>query len=146
LTHPQQLSDWAVQAGLVDAVIEISDDELAAAIALREAIYRIGLARLEGGRPKVADVDLLNEHASQPEITPLLHPNGSVSRKAPRRSCSRGWPPICSTFLPDPTLRRSRNVPIRAARASTWSRDIPAVWTLIQTRSLTYLHIQSFSI
>jgi predicted RNA-binding Zn ribbon-like protein len=79
LTNPQQLSDWALQAGLVDAVIEINDDELAAAIALREAIYRIVFARLEGRRPKVADVDLLNEHASQPQLTPRLHPNGSIS-------------------------------------------------------------------
>jgi predicted RNA-binding Zn ribbon-like protein len=80
LTNPQQLSDWAVQAGLVDAVIEISDDELVAAITLREAIYRVVIARLEGGRPKVTDVDLLNEHASQPQLTPLLHRDGSVSR------------------------------------------------------------------
>src|ERR1700747_2725909 len=80
LTNPQQLSDWAVEARLVDAGIEISDDDLAAAIALREAIYRVVLARREGGRPKVADADLLNEHASQPQLTPLLRPNGSVSR------------------------------------------------------------------
>jgi predicted RNA-binding Zn ribbon-like protein len=80
LTDPQRLSDWAVQAGLVDAVTEISDDELAAAIALREAIYRIVCSRLEGSQPKVADVDLVNEHASQPQLTPLLRPNGSVSR------------------------------------------------------------------
>jgi predicted RNA-binding Zn ribbon-like protein len=80
LTNPQRLSDWAVQAGLVDAAIEITDDELATAIALREAIYRIVLARLEGGRPKGADVELLNEHASQPQLTPVLEPNGSVRR------------------------------------------------------------------
>jgi predicted RNA-binding Zn ribbon-like protein len=80
LTSPQQLSDWAVQAGLVDAPIEITDDELAAAIALREATYRIVVARLKGGRPKVADIDMINEHASQPQLTPLLHPNGAVTR------------------------------------------------------------------
>ena len=76
LTNPQQLSDWAVQAGLVDAALEITDNELAAAIAVREAIYRVVFARLEVGRPKGADVDLLNEHASQPQLTPLLHPDG----------------------------------------------------------------------
>jgi predicted RNA-binding Zn ribbon-like protein len=81
LTTPQRLSDWALQAGLVDAVIEITDDELAAAIALREASYRIVTARLEQGRPQVADVDLLNERASQPQLTPRLHPDGSVSRE-----------------------------------------------------------------
>src|SRR6516162_7053571 len=80
LTNPQQLSDWAVQAGLVDAVIEITDDQLAAAIALREAIYRIVSARLDGGRPKLADVELVTEHASHPQLTPRLHTNGSVSR------------------------------------------------------------------
>ena len=80
LTDPQRLSDWGVQAGLVDAVTESSDDELAAAIALREASYRIVFARLDDGRPTVADVDLVNEHAAQPQLTPLLHPDGSVSR------------------------------------------------------------------
>jgi predicted RNA-binding Zn ribbon-like protein len=80
LTSPQRLSDWALQAGLVDTVIEITDDELAAAIALREATYRIVTARLDGGRPEVADADLLNGRASQPQLTPRLHPDGSVSR------------------------------------------------------------------
>jgi predicted RNA-binding Zn ribbon-like protein len=80
LTNPQRLSDWALQAGLVDAVIEITDDELAAAIVLREAIYRIVMARREGRRPKVADVDLLNEHASQPQLTPRLDRTGSARR------------------------------------------------------------------
>jgi predicted RNA-binding Zn ribbon-like protein len=80
LTGPQRLSDWAVQAGLVDAVIEITDDELATAIALREAIYRIVIARLEGRRPEVADVDLVNGHGSQPQLTPRLHPDGSAGR------------------------------------------------------------------
>ena len=80
LTTPQRLSDWAVQAGLVDAAPEITDGELAAAVAAREAIYRIVSARLEGRRPKVADVDVINGHASQPQLTPRLHRNGSVSR------------------------------------------------------------------
>jgi len=80
LTVPQQLSTWAVESGLVDAAIEISDAELAAAVSLREAIYRIVVARLEGTPLAAADIDLLNEHALQPQLTPLLHANGSVSR------------------------------------------------------------------
>lgn len=88
LTNPQRLSDWAIQAGLVDEAIEISDDELAAAIAVREAIYRIVIARLEGRMPKAADVDLvaadvdlINVHASQSQLAPRLHLDGSVSRE-----------------------------------------------------------------
>ena len=61
-----------------------------------------------GARPEVADVDLLNERASQPQLTPRFAPGRICKpRRAPRRSCSRGWPPICSTCLPDPTSRRS---------------------------------------
>ena len=55
LTDSQQLSNWAVEAGLVDAAIEIGDDELAAAISLREAIYRVVVARLKGHQLPVAD-------------------------------------------------------------------------------------------
>lgn len=81
LTHPRLLSDWAVQAGLLDVAIAVTDEELAAAIALREAIYRTVIARLEHRRPKPADVDLLNEQASQPQLTPRLHRTGAVSRE-----------------------------------------------------------------
>jgi predicted RNA-binding Zn ribbon-like protein len=80
LTAPQRLSAWAMQAGLVDASIEIADDELPVAIGLREAGYRVVTARLEGGRPNVADVDLLNTRAAQHRLTPRLRPDGSVSR------------------------------------------------------------------
>ena len=81
LTDPRLLSDWAVQAGLLDAGIDVTDDDLAAAIELREAIYRTVIARLEHRRPQLADVDLLNEHASRPQLTPRLHRTGSTSRE-----------------------------------------------------------------
>lgn len=81
LTHPRLLSDWAVQAGLLDAAIAVTDKELAAAIALREAIYRTVTARLEHRRPKPADVDLLNEQAAHRQLTPRLHRTGGVSRE-----------------------------------------------------------------
>jgi predicted RNA-binding Zn ribbon-like protein len=80
LTDPERLSDWAVGAGLVDTALGSTDEELAAAVALREAIYRVVFARLQGGLPDVADVDLVNAHASQPQLTPVLRPDGSVSR------------------------------------------------------------------
>jgi predicted RNA-binding Zn ribbon-like protein len=81
LTDPRLLSDWAIQAGLLDAGIDVTDDDLAAAIELREAIYRIVIARLEHRRPQLADVNLLNEHASRPQLTPRLHRTGSTGRE-----------------------------------------------------------------
>jgi predicted RNA-binding Zn ribbon-like protein len=81
LTEPELLSDWAVQAGLLDAGADVTDDDLAAAIALREAIYRTVIARLEDRPRRPADVDLLNETASQPQLTPRLLPTGDVRRE-----------------------------------------------------------------
>jgi predicted RNA-binding Zn ribbon-like protein len=81
LTQPKLLSDWAVQAGLLDRGLEVADDDLAAAIALREAIYRTVTARLEGRRPKPADVGLLNEHGSRHQLTPRLDRTGTARRE-----------------------------------------------------------------
>lgn len=80
LTDPDRLSEWAVQAGLVDAAITVTEDQLAAAIDLREAIYRVVIARLEHRPLDVVDVDLLNGRASQPRLTPRLDPVGAISR------------------------------------------------------------------
>ena len=81
LTQPKLLSDWAVQAGLLDRGIEVTEGDLEAAIALREAIYRTVTARLEGRRPKPADVELLNEHGSHAQLTPRLDRTGAVRRE-----------------------------------------------------------------
>lgn len=81
LTQPKLLSDWAVQAGLLDRGIEVAEDDLEAAIALREAIYRTVTARIEGRRPKSADVELLNEHGSHAQLTPRLDRTGAVRRE-----------------------------------------------------------------
>ena len=80
LTEPDRLSAWAVQAGLVDAAVAVTEDDLAAAIELREAIYRVVTARLEDRPFDVADVDLINDRASQPRLTPRLDAAGSTSR------------------------------------------------------------------
>jgi predicted RNA-binding Zn ribbon-like protein len=81
LTEPALLSDWAVQAGLLDGAVAVTDDDLAAAIELREAVYRTIVARLDGHRPQPADVELLNERASQPQLTPRLLRTGATCRE-----------------------------------------------------------------
>jgi predicted RNA-binding Zn ribbon-like protein len=81
LTEPELLSDWAVQGGLLDADVDVTDDDLAAAIELREAIYRTLTARLEDHRLRPADVELLNEWASQLQLTPRLLRTGGVRRE-----------------------------------------------------------------
>jgi predicted RNA-binding Zn ribbon-like protein len=80
LTEPKLLSDWAVQGGLVDPAIDVTDDDLVAAIELPEAIYRTVTARLDGRRLQPADVDLLNERASGAQLTPRLLRTGATHR------------------------------------------------------------------
>lgn len=81
LTEPESLSDWAVQAGLLDAAITVTADDLVAAVALREAIYRTVVSRLDHRRPRPADVDLLNDWAARPQLTPRLLRTGSTRRE-----------------------------------------------------------------
>lgn len=81
LTAPAVLSEWAVQAGLVDAGMEASAEDLRSAIEVREAIYRTAVARLDGAQPRPADVGLLNDQASRPRLTPHLLPTGAIVRE-----------------------------------------------------------------
>lgn len=81
LTHPGVLSEWAIQAGLVDTDIEVSPDDLVTAVEVREAIYRTATARLDDREPMAADVHLLNEHAARPRLTPRLLTTGATSRE-----------------------------------------------------------------
>ena len=81
LNEPELLSEWAVQGGLLDAGVDVTDDDLAAALEVREAIYRTVTARLEDRRLRRADVELLNEWASQPQLTPRLLRTGGVRRE-----------------------------------------------------------------
>ena len=81
LTQPELLSDWAVEAGLLDTAVAVTDHDLVAAIEVREAIYRTVIARLEGHRPQVADVELLNERACLPQLTPRLLRTGATRRE-----------------------------------------------------------------
>jgi predicted RNA-binding Zn ribbon-like protein len=81
LIESKLLSDWAVQAGLVDTAVDVTDDDFASAIDLREAIYRTVSARLERRRPQPADVDLLNDRACGPQLTPRLLRTGVTRRE-----------------------------------------------------------------
>src|ERR1700710_3103452 len=80
LTQPELLSDWAVQGGLLDTAIDVTVDELGAAIDLREAVYRTVIARLDGRWPRSADVDLINEWAAKPQLAPQLLRTGRTRR------------------------------------------------------------------
>src|SRR4051812_45239700 len=78
LADPGAPARWALAAGLVDAAASGPPVPPEAAIALREAIYRSGLAVTRGARPARADVELLNATAARPPVVLALR--GGVHR------------------------------------------------------------------
>ncbi|MWA05972.1 hypothetical protein F8568_037600 [Actinomadura sp. LD22] len=80
LTSPADLARWSVAAGLVTDPPPVSAADLAAAIDLREAIYRAATAVLHGAAPAAVDRDLINRRAAAPPPVPRLTGDGGVHR------------------------------------------------------------------
>ncbi|MEO3870139.1 ABATE domain-containing protein [Nonomuraea sp. B12E4] len=76
LATPEDLARWTVAAELLDAPPAAGDDDLAEAVALREAIYRLASAARTGSAFEAADRHLLNEAARRPLASVLLGEEG----------------------------------------------------------------------
>lgn len=66
------LARWFAATGLAAPGAAVSDEEHAAALGLREAIYRIGRALVDGRPPAANDVATLNAAAALPPPVPVL--------------------------------------------------------------------------
>lgn len=80
LQRPGDLSDWTRESGLSTRRIAVSADELARAIALREAMYRMLGALIDRVAPRRADRHLVNAAARPAPPVPQLTPSGVVTR------------------------------------------------------------------
>src|SRR5690242_2052438 len=76
LETPRDLARWLASAGLAVHQVSVTDDDLAAARALREALYRLALARVGGAPLPVADRRVLNRHAALATPAPRLEAAG----------------------------------------------------------------------
>jgi len=76
LSSPAMFGDWSVAAGLVDSPPDVSDQELARAVAVREAVYRLALSAMTGQDRGQRDLDLVNAAAAAPPVTAALTPGG----------------------------------------------------------------------
>ncbi len=73
LTSPAVARTWLLRHGLVSSAAPApGPDELGGLLGLREAVYRIGLALVDGTHPSVADIDLINRRACRELDLPLL--------------------------------------------------------------------------
>ncbi|GIL41265.1 CGNR zinc finger domain-containing protein [Roseiterribacter gracilis] len=64
LALPSDLSRWLVAAGLTASALLVTQDDLETAKQLREAIYAVAVARIEGTAPPVGALDALNRIAA----------------------------------------------------------------------------------
>lgn len=80
LCQPFDLADWGIQSGLVTEAPRVTPAQLTAARELREVIYRVIFARVNGASPTAADVTALNAAARRPPVQLSLGGDGAVGR------------------------------------------------------------------
>lgn len=76
LARPEDLARWLVAAGCVATSPSVGAEALEEARALREAIYRLALARSTGSELQAADREWLNRVAAQPPPAPHWEATG----------------------------------------------------------------------
>lgn len=80
LASPDDLAAWVAESGIASDRVEVSAAQLGAARALREAMYRMLGALIDGASPRPRDRRLVNAAARHPRPAPHLKPSGTVVR------------------------------------------------------------------
>lgn len=82
LAKPADLARWLRESGVIAVWRDPTEGQLAAARDLREVIYRIAIAVINGRPLQRDDTDLLNHYAGVPPVVPVLRPDRSLGRLA----------------------------------------------------------------
>jgi predicted RNA-binding Zn ribbon-like protein len=69
---PSDLADWFSASPLQLDNVQVSPEEFATALSLREAIWRAAQAIRQNKPPQAEDVDTINSIAALPDLTPQL--------------------------------------------------------------------------
>jgi len=80
LTSPSELGRWLALCPLHVAIRSITAADLAQAIALRKAIWRVSQALLAGDKPQVVDLRQVNINARRPGLVRELTADGTSLR------------------------------------------------------------------
>lgn len=80
LTDPEALGRWTAEAGVLDTAPPVDAGGLAATTELREAIYRLARARVEGTPVDPSDGELVNRAAEPMPVSVRLVGPGSLTR------------------------------------------------------------------
>ena len=69
---PSDLADWLSESPLKIQGVDVRLEEFKAALALREAIWRVAEAIRQGDAPASEDIDTINRVAATPDLPPQL--------------------------------------------------------------------------
>ncbi|MBT2233065.1 ABATE domain-containing protein [Nonomuraea sp. NEAU-A123] len=72
LPDPAALGRWIAEAGLHPEPGEVTPSDLAQARLLREALYRVVRAVMDGSMPDPSDIAEVNAASGRPDLAPLL--------------------------------------------------------------------------
>src|SRR5262245_21773652 len=70
LRSREDLARWLMEAGLADAPPRVTDADLSNARDLREAVFRVARAAMDGAPAPESDVDVINAWAARPDLPP----------------------------------------------------------------------------
>ncbi|WKU42807.1 ABATE domain-containing protein [Streptomyces sp. VNUA116] len=77
LHEPADLAAWAERSRLTPTpALEISQDEVAGARRLRDALFRVVVAHTRGELHPPGDLEVINETAARPALAPAITPAG----------------------------------------------------------------------
>ncbi|WP_227979117.1 CGNR zinc finger domain-containing protein [Nocardia spumae] len=96
LTTPAALGEWLVAAELLDRAPECGARDLARAVDLREAVYRLAVGTVRGQAWHEADRELINRVADGPQPVIALRADGGVDR---RGDCDHALARIAATAV-----------------------------------------------
>ncbi|MFD7441708.1 CGNR zinc finger domain-containing protein [Streptomyces sp. NPDC059909] len=88
LGSPESLDSWFRECGITDEDANCQPFDVEAAIALREAIYALVIARMADGSYDEHALALVNRAARTPSVTPQLTPEGRRIEATPEQALS----------------------------------------------------------
>jgi len=80
LRSPADLASWITQSGIVDGKLTLTRAQLEYALAVREALFGLISALIDGSNPRPADRELVNAAASAAPPAVHLSSSGAVHR------------------------------------------------------------------
>jgi hypothetical protein len=111
LAAPDDLAEWIAQAGIVDGPVAVTPAGLERAKVVREALFALVEATIDGESAPREPLRVVNEAAAAPPPTPALQD----ASPGPRSSCSAA-----------PSGRGSSGAPARTARARSSTAHVAA--------------------